>query len=311
MNYTVSEINSELKASPGQFIDIAEKAYHKRIADLATTIKSDSNNKIIMLAGPSGSGKTTTAHILCYYLEELNIKTHVISLDNFYQPINKMPLDEKGNPDFESVHSLDIKEIHRSFEDLINTGACSIPRFDFKVAKRSEKRIQIELEDNGLAIVEGIHALNPLLFENLPREKLFKLYISITSTLNEDGQQLLTGRQMRLIRRIVRDSVYRNSSAENTLKMWPNVLLGEEKYLYQFKKTADYKFDTFHGYEPAVLKDRILELLEKVPTDSEHCSYVKDINYGLKDVVSISQDFVPINSLIREFISGGMFEENY
>ena len=93
--------------------------------------------------------------------------------------------------------------------------------------------------------------------------------------------------------------------------MWPNVLLGEEKYLYQFKKTADYKFDTFHGYEPAVLKDRIFELLYSVPTDSEYYSYVTDIINGLKDIVSISPDLVPTNSLIREFISGGMFEENY
>lgn len=311
MNYTVSEINNELKLNPEQFILKAEKAYHKRINELANTIISDHNNKIIMLAGPSSSGKTTTAHMLCYYLESCGIKTHVVSLDNFYQPIDKMPLDKKGNPDYESVYSLDIPEIQQCFSELINTGVCNIPRFDFKIAKRAEDKIHIELEDNGLAIVEGIHALNPLLFENLPCEKLFKLYISITSSLSEDGQQLLTGRQMRLIRRIVRDSVYRNSSAENTLKMWPNVLLGEEKYLYRFKKTADYKFDTFHGFEPAVLKDRVFDLLKEVPPDNEHYSYVEDIISGLKDIEPINQELVPHDSLIREFISGGMFEENY
>ncbi|MEG1886631.1 MAG: hypothetical protein RR177_00755, partial [Oscillospiraceae bacterium] len=229
----------------------------------------------------------------------------------FYASLDKVPLDSYGKADFESVYALDVNEIHECFSKLINESYCDMPRFDFKVAKRAEDRIRVELDDNSLAIVEGIHALNPLLHISLPKDRLFKLYISVSSSVFEDGKVALNSRQLRLCRRMSRDYIYRNCSAQNTLSMWQSVLSGEEKYLYPFKKTADYRFDTFHAFEPAVLKKNIEEIIYDVPEESPYYSYAEELISGLRAITAISPQPVPEDSLIREFIKGGIFEKNY
>ena len=157
--------------------------------------------------------------------------------------------------------------------------------------------------------MEGLHALNPLIVDALPAENLLGLYISVGSDLKDDfGNVLLTGRELRLVRRISRDYYYRNSSPANTLDMWPGVVEGEEKHLAPYADNADYRINTFHSYEPAVFRDHVLELLETVPKSDPLYGQVRRLQAGLAPMRSLGWDFVPENSVLREFIPGGMYE---
>ncbi len=309
MKLTVDYINKRATEGVSLFIKESEKRYYDEIYSVAREIISDSDKKIIMIAGPSGSGKTTTAHILKDYLINNGKKTEVVSLDDFYLDFEEAPLDEEGEPDFETVHSLDIAEINRCFKEIIENGSSLVPIFDFGVKKRKTIRKNINIKNDGILVVEGLHALNPLLFEHLPTKNIFKIYISVTRTIYDaQGETLLSSRQMRLVRRMSRDAIYRNASAQQTFDMWENVIAGESKHLYKFKPTADRCLTTLHEYEPCVFKNRVIELLSQINPLSEDYDYVLSTINGLKKFVSIEESLVPEESLIREFIKGGKYE---
>ncbi len=262
-----------------------------------------------MIAGPSGSGKTTTAKILRDYLSESGIHTNVISLDDFYLNREDAPLDDEGKPDFETVHSLDIPEINRCFEDIIKKGKCIMPLFDFETGRRKPNGHTVSILDGGIIIVEGLHALNPLLSGCLPADNIFKIYISVNeSVTDEKGKTVLSSRQMRLVRRMSRDDIYRGTTPQQTFDMWESVIKGEEKFLYCFKPTADRHITTLHCYEPCIFRDRVLSLLEKIDPESEDYYYVKNTINGLNHFVSADVSLVPQDSLLREFIHGGKYE---
>ncbi len=305
----LSKINEAAMNDPVLMIATAEEAYDAELNRAIEQILLNPDTKIILLAGPSGSGKTTTAHILQDKLTCRGRKAQVVSLDHFYLEASKMPKLENGQPDFETVYSLDIPEIHRAFAELIANGVTKIPTFNFKAKKRDEY-ISVDISDNGLLIVEGLHALNPVLTECLAGDSLFKIYISANMRiLDENNETVLSSRQVRLIRRMSRDYIYRTTSAEETLHLWTSVVAGEEKYLYCYKDTADIQLITFHSFEPCVFRDIILKLLEGLPKTTENYEYVMRAKRGLKRFVSLSPDLVPETSLIREFIEGGVYEE--
>lgn len=294
---------AEYAKTPDTFISLVEESYFEKVHELAISIRENPLKKIVLLAGPSASGKTTTSHILRKDLERRNIKATVLSLDNFYGGNHKMPTLPNGTPDFESVYSLDLDEIHRSLNEIILNNKTYIPVFDFINHVRAKEKELIDIGDNGVLIVEGLHALNPVITDSLPKENLFKIYISVSNSIyNKTGEKVLNSRDMRLIRRLSRDAVYRNSDSFNTLHLWTGVVLGEEKYLYKFKPTADVRLGTLHAYEPCIFKDIILKLLENInETYENHESAVK-IKNALKLFPSISPDKVPKSSLIREFL---------
>lgn len=293
---------------PEKLIEVSEKRYDNELNDVVDRIIKNNDYKIILLAGPSGSGKTTTAHIIKDKLIVAGRKAQVISLDHFFLPMDKMPLQENGEKDFESVYSLDIPEIHRCFKELITKEKTDIPVFSFQTLSNNE-RLAIDISDGGILIVEGLHALNPILTDELDANKLFKIYISVNRTVvNENGDKLLSSRQLRLIRRMSRDFLYRNTSALGTLKLWTSVVKGEEKYLYCFKETADIQLFTFHSYEPCVFKNIIIELLKDLPEDADNYAYIMNAKKSLEKFCSLDADLVPETSLIREFIPGGVYE---
>lgn len=304
----LSEINTMAKNEPEKLIEISEKRYDSELNDVVDRIIKNNDYKIILLAGPSGSGKTTTAHIVKDKLIKSGKKAQVISLDNFFLPMDKMPLQENGEKDFESVYSLNIPEIHRCFDELIVSGKTVIPVFSFQTLSNSE-RLSIDISDGGILIVEGLHALNPILTNELDNNKLFKIYISVNKTVvDENGNRLLSSRQLRLIRRMSRDFLYRNTSAVGTLKLWTSVVKGEEKYLYCFKDIADIQLFTFHSFEPCVFRNIVIELLKNLPHDAENYDYIMDAKKALEQFVALDAALVPETSLIREFIQGGVYE---
>jgi uridine kinase len=298
----LSKINNLAKTNPQKLVDLAEKNYDNELNELVGKIIGKKEYKIILLAGPSGSGKTTTAHILKEKLIASGKNAQVVSLDHFFLPMDKMPLQENGEKDFESVYSLDIKEIHRCFNELIETGKTLIPDFSFNTFTKTGEYL-LDISDGGILIVEGLHALNNILTDELNHNSLFKIYISVNKTVFDDnGNKLLSSRQLRLIRRMSRDFLYRNTDAIGTLKLWTSVVRGEEKYLYCFKDTADVKLFTFHSYEPCLFKNIILDLLKDLPKTADNYDYIMDAKKALEKFESINAELVPQNSLISEFI---------
>ncbi len=299
---TVNKIN-ELSLSPQEFILTAEKEYRKKISDVANTIFKDKNKKIVLIAGPSASGKTTTSAFLQQELKQLGVSSSVVSLDNFYGGDHEMPLLDNGKPDFESVYSLDLEEMHRAFKEIIDCGKTDIPVFDFLTHKRADFRQNIDISNGGLLIVEGLHAINPVIYENLPAESLYKIYISVNKSIyNDDGTEALNSRELRFVRRLCRDSVYRSSDAVNTLRLWTSVVEGEKKYLYHFKPTADVALVTLHNYEVCIFKSIALRLLENLPNTSENYEMAIKVRETLKRFNDIDISLVPKTSLMQEFI---------
>lgn len=305
----LSEINRMAKTDPVGLIGQAERRYDLDLAALAEKITANEQKKIILLAGSSGSGKTTTAHILRDKLKTHGVFAEVVSLDHFYLPVDQMPRLANGDPDFESVYSLDIPAIRRCFSEIIASGKTDMPTFDFTRARRGEQPLSIDIGSHGLLIIEGLHALNPVLTGDLHEENLFRLYISVNCpVVDDEGGVVLTSRQMRLIRRMSRDAIYRNTTAERTLKLWTSVVAGEEKYLYCFTGTADHKLITFHSFEPCVFRNIVTGLLENLPQSAENYDYVMKTKSALERFVPLDFELVPESSLIREFIKGGVYE---
>lgn len=299
---TINKINDGTK-NVEAFIIESEKAYHDKISAVVDEIIADKNKKIVCVAGPSASGKTTTSMFIANELKTRGVQASVVSLDNFYGFEEDMPRLPDGRADYETVYALDLKEVERAFKEIITVGKTDIPVFDFLKHTRSDKRQIIDITDGGILIVEGLHAINPVISENLPSENLFKIYISVNQSIyNDDGSVALNSRQIRLVRRLCRDSVYRSSNAKNTLHLWTMVIEGEKKYLYHLKPSADIKLITLHNYEPCLFKNIALKLLENLPLDSENYEEAMYVKKTLEGFNSIDPSLVPKTSLMQEFI---------
>lgn len=302
---TVDAINASILNDTKGFISSVEEEYHGYIRQIGDMVADKRHIGVIMLAGPSASGKTTTAHLLCEALRKRGIGTDVVSLDNFYLTLNdkRMPLLENGNPDFESVFSLDLDEIRRCISDITNKQACDVPVFDFVTRTRMADRLHIDVKNGGVVIIEGLHALNPLLLEGIKPETVFKLYISPNrSVCSASGEQILSSRQLRLIRRACRDRLYRNADLKRTLHLWTSVVAGERKYLYAYKDVADFFVPTFHAYEPAIFKETFLEMADQLDKSAENYEYAMRAAQGIRQFCCLPALVVPKNSLLKEFL---------
>ncbi len=302
---TLNEINKLAKNKPMEFVKACNKEYTDNINEIAKRIEQDDDIKIVAIAGPSGSGKTTTAHILQDSLEKLHEKTSVVSLDDFYLPAKELPKLPDGSIDIESVNSLDITLINKCFNDIIQCGSTSLPQYDFKSRSRVLNAQTVNIGNRGIVIVEGLHAMNPLITDLVPQKNILKIYISVNRSVDDNnGVQMLSSRQIRLIRRVLRDERFRGATATETLHLWNNVIDGERKYLYCFKDKADIKLVTFHPYELGVYRERFCKMRSTVGKNTPCYKYFIDTANALERFVAISEEFVPRDSLIREFIGG-------
>ena len=255
-----------------------------------------------MLAGPSSSGKTTTAKKLCRELEKLGVVSHTISLDDFYLNNCDAPRFPDGTPDFETVDALDKAFFQKTMSDLIKNGEAYMPEFDFKSGTRKKQLNRLVVGKNDVVIVEGLHALNPVITDHLPADRLLKIYISISSRIYSGRDIVLNKRNMRFIRRVVRDYKFRGNSVETTFKMWITVRYGEDQYLFPYKDNADIKINTIHLYETCVFKDIAIELLKELPKESEFYKESQRLIRSLMKFPALDTKQVPENSLLREFL---------
>lgn len=299
--YNYNEIN-RLACNPSEFICECTEAYRQRIDEVAYEIFCNHNRKIVMLAGPSSSGKTTTAKFLSEAINRLGGKAYTVSLDDFYLPRSvQYPLDENGKPDFECVEALDLDLLHSSLQLLAVNGKADLPVFDFKTGERINNAKTVELRENDVIILEGLHALNPVITETLDESKLFRIYISVSSRVYDDnGEVLLSKRDLRLIRRSVRDYLFRSMPVERTLEIWGSVMRGEDKYLFPFENLADIKINSFHPCEPCVFSRKAVDLLRDVG-EGEFKEKADSLIGKLSLFENIDYSVLPADSLLREF----------
>ncbi len=302
---TLNEINRKALECPEEFIKECNKEYLDNIVAIARHIEANDDIKIVAIAGPSGSGKTTTAHILQEQLKSLGETVAVVSLDDFYLPADELPILPDGSVDIESVNSLDISLIRECFDGIIKNGKANLPRYDFKSRESVRNANLLDIGKKGIVIVEGLHAMNPLISDQVPRKNIFKIYISVNRSVDDqNGVQLLSSRQIRLIRRVLRDDQFRGATATQTLHLWNNVIDGERKYLYCFKDTADVQLVTFHPYELGIYRERFGKMRSTVNKNAPCYDYFIKTANALERFEDIDSTLVPGDSLIREFIGG-------
>lgn len=303
-------INKLARKYPSEMIRREEITYHARVHDIAEKIASNKSIRLILLAGPSGSGKTTSANLISDAIKELGEESIVISLDDFYKTHDdpSYPRCECGERDYECPEALDLELIEKTLRKITDGEAFEVPKYDFKTGTRASYTSYSPVKD-GCVVIEGLHALNPMISDNLPKEKIYKIFVSVSTNINVDDRRILSGRKVRFVRRLVRDSIYRGADAERTLSMWRGVLEAEDVYLYPFKPLADIAFDTFHTFELGVMKSFAEELLSDELAARE--PYVSAVVEALRQIEPIDIDLVPDNSLIREFVPGGIYEHLY
>ena len=290
-----------------ELIMVNEALHHKKLSFIADEISKKENIKLVTIAGPSSSGKTTFTQRLAIHLKVNGLKPLVISLDNYYIGREFLPLDVNGKKDFESIKALDIKLLNKSLKELMDGKEVEIPKYNFLSGERENVGKKVKLAENGIILIEGIHGLNEELTWEIPKLNKYKIYISCLTTLNVDDHNRIPTSEVRKLRRIVRDSLSRGTSAEGTLNMWESVRRGEEKNIFPFQEEADAIFDSNLIYELGVLKKYAHGELKKVQPGSifyeEAQRLVKFLNYFRE----IDSDFVPDDSILKEFIGGSYF----
>ncbi|HAK05085.1 MAG TPA: AAA family ATPase [Firmicutes bacterium] len=292
-----------------EFINLSEALHNRMLAELGELITKDIDNiRLICIAGPSSSGKTTFANRLRIELLSRGINPIRISIDDYYLPRNKAPKDENGDADLESIDALDIEHFNQNMLDLIQGMAVELPKFDFKIGQRVSGRT-LKIDHDTVIIIEGIHALNDKLTTLIPKHQKYKIYISPQSQINLDNHNPLSLTDLRLLRRIVRDKKYRNSSAEETISMWPSVRRGEFTWIYDTQENADYVFNSFLSYELCVMKRYAMPLLTTIEKDAPNYPTAERLIRMLKYFLDIEDRWVPSNSLIREFIGGSCYSD--
>ncbi len=299
---TVEYINSRA-ADMQAFVDEYEKKFNAKIEKIAKQVALSERSEIIMIAGPSSSGKTTSAKKLRLALEKRGFTCYTISLDDFYLNNSDAPRFPDGSPDFETVDALDIKYFQKTMRSLLENGEGDLPEFDFLTGMRKKEYNHITVTDRDVIIVEGLHALNPVITDGLPADRLLKIYINVSTRIYDKNKDMLFNkRNMRFIRRMVRDYRSRGNSVEDTFRLWISVRYGEDAYLFPYKDNADMRINTLHLYETCVLRDEAIKLLSEVSRQSEFYKESQRLIKNLKRFESIDGDCVPDDSLLREFI---------
>lgn len=303
INNELEYINECALASSVEFVEKCEARYANIIKDIAKKVCDDTGREIVMIAGPSSSGKTTTAKKLSEELQRNGVTTYILSLDDFYLNRSELPVLPDGSQDFETVYALDLDCFQKTVSALMKGETVKSPVFDFNTGKRSETQFnEITLGDTDAVIIEGLHALNPIITDKIDG-KLLKIYISVSSRIyDRAGKIILNKRNLRFVRRMIRDYKFRSSTVNHTYKLWKNVTVGEDKYLFPYRDNADLRINTIHLYEPCVLKKQALQLLLNSEIAPEYQEDAAKLVKALGMFENIDENSVPKDSLLREFL---------
>ena len=316
---TIGDLNEVIDQGRSKLlILVSEALQEKKIARIADDIARRIGNspltspspslRMVLIAGPSSSGKTTTCKRLSVQLLTNGIKPVPISLDDYFLDREKTPRDENGEYDFEHIHALDLNLLNEQLTALFKGEEVELPRYDFPTGRSLKSGRKLRLHDDEVLVVEGIHALNPELTAQIPEEMKYRVYASALTTILLDDHNYVPTTDNRLLRRIIRDHKYRGISAVETIRRWPSVRKGENRWIFPFQENADQMFNTAMLFELAAIKRQAEPLLEQVP---EHCPEYAEAYRLLKFlryIRPIGLDQIPPASLLREFLGGSSFE---
>jgi len=305
----VARLNENtLNGESGDIIKISEALHEKKIAEIANLIRDRKDEvKIVLIAGPSASGKTTFCKRLMVQLAVNGLKPTMISLDDYFVDREKTPKDRNGEFDFEAIEAIDVEYFNQQLIQLFNGETVELPKFNFTVGKKFPSGKKLKLEQGSILIVEGIHGMNPELVPHIEPANTFKIFLSALTQISIDDQNHISTTDNRLIRRMIRDSKYRNYSAQETIRRWQSVRAGEDKNIFPYQENADVMFNSALIYELAVLKKYAEPLLKSVPESqaefSESIRLLKFLSY----FKAIDDQEIPPTSVIREFLGGSSF----
>lgn len=306
---TVGDFNEAVKNGLAtDLINVSEALQEKKISQIADTIAVRKEIKVVLIAGPSSSGKTTFCKRLSVQLLASGVKPVQISLDDYFVNRTETPKDENGELDYESIYALNIPLINEQFNALFRGEEVELPKYNFQTGMSEKSGKKLHLGDNNILLVEGIHALNPALTEQIADDKKFKIYASALTTILLDDHNYIPTTDNRLLRRIVRDYKYRGCSAKDTIHRWPSVRAGENKWIFPYQEQADVMFNTALLFELAVIKPQAEEVLEQVPENCEEYAEAYRLRKFLKYFAPLPFHNLPPTSLLREFLGGSSFK---
>ena len=305
----VSDFNVACKGNRSfMMIKLAEALHEKKIAQMADAIANrEERPKFILISGPSSSGKTTFSKRLQIQLLVNGIKPVIISMDNYFVNRVDTPRDANGDWDFENINALDLPYFRQQMSDLMEGKEVELPTYSFEKGERVYEGQKLRLEKDSIIILEGLHALNPLLLPNIPRSATFKIFVSALTTINIDNHNWIPTTDIRLLRRIVRDYKYRNYSARDTIARCPSVLRGEQTWIYPYQEEADMMFNSALLFELAVLKRHAEPILAEVPKYCDEYTEAHRLIKFLQYFEPIPEKEIPPTSLLREFVGGSSF----
>jgi uridine kinase len=305
---TVADLNECIVDGRIQDLILVQEALQdQKLSDLAAMIGDHKNIKFIMIAGPSSSGKTTFSHRLSIQLRAHGLKPHPIGVDDYFLDREKTPRDSDGNYNFEDLDSIDVECFNRNMNELLEGKRVELPRYNFKTGHREYRGEYLQLGEEDILVIEGIHCLNEALYPTLPKKNMFKIYISALTQLNVDEHNRVATTDGRLIRRMVRDAAHRGITAQETIQRWGSVRRGEEKNIFPYQETADAVFNSAQVYELSVLKPYAEPLLFSVPKDAPEYQEAKRLLKFLDYFLTLPDNNIPNDSILREFVGGSVF----
>ena len=306
---TVGDFNEAVKQGLStELINVSEALQEKKISQIADMISTRRGVKVVLISGPSSSGKTTFCKRLSIQLLTCGIKPVQISLDDYFVHREDTPKDEHGEYDYESLYALDIPLLNEQLNALFRGEEVELPRYNFQTGRSEKSGRKLRLDDDNILVVEGIHALNPELTAQIPEQQKFRVYASALTTILLDTHNYIPTTDNRLLRRIIRDYKYRGVSAQETIKRWPSVRAGENKWIFPYQENADAMFNTAMLFELAVIKNQAEPLLELVPENAEEYAEAYRLLKFLKYIAPIPNRQLPPTSLLREFLGGSSFK---
>ena len=306
---TVGDFNEAVKNGLAtDLINVSEALQEKKISQIADTIAARKEIKVVLIDGPSSRGKTTFCKRLSVQLLASGVKPVQISLDDYFVNRAETPKDENGELDYESIYALNIPLINKQFNALFRGEEVELPKYNFQTGMSEKSGKKLHLGENNILLVEGIHALNPALTEQIADDKKFKIYASALTTILLDDHNYIPTTDNRLLRRIVRDYKYRGCSAQETIHRWASVRAGENKWIFPYQEQADVMFNTALLFELAVIKPQAEEVLEQVPENCEEYAEAYRLRKFLKYFAPLPFRNLPPTSLLREFLGGSSFK---
>lgn len=309
---TVGELNTYVNSRrAADLINVSEALHEKALAHISDDITRryrEGGARIVLIAGPSSSGKTTTTKRLAIQLMTNLLKPQMISLDNYFVDRERTPRDADGEYDYESLYALDLEQFNSDFNRILAGEEVELPTYNFELGRRQYKGDRIKLEDGSILLIEGIHGLNPELTANIADAMKYRVYVSALTTLSLDEHNWVPTTDNRLLRRIIRDHKYRGTSAEETIRRWPSVRRGEEKWIFPYQENADAMFNSSLLFELGVIKDYAEAVLRSVPSDVPEYAEAYRLRKFLSYFVPIDQALIPSTSLLREFLGGSSFK---